>query len=697
MSETHFSNDFLSKAKALVLEEISNEQFGVSELAEAMNMSRSSLLRKIKKQTGLSASQFIRNVRLEKAQELIVSTELTVSEITFEVGFSNTSYFIKCYREHFGHPPGEARKIYIEESKHQLDLEFPESESTSERKSFFQLHLNKIIVAVTIVVIAIISFYFGARDSRSPQNPLGKSIAVLPFKNMSADSTNLYFVNGLMEASLNKLQKIRDLRVVSRTSVEKYRNSQQSAAEIAYDLKVKYLVEGSGQKIGDEVLLNVQLIDAQNDTPIWTKQYKEKWTDVFTLQNTVAKKIALAIEANVTPAELEQIDKKPTENLQAYDYYLQGVQSQQKNTDEGWLNAVSLFEKALQEDSEFAMAYAQIAISYFFLDLYKIEKEYTDEINENADKALLHDSKSDLSLIAKAVYYISNREFNLAIPHLEKALEYNPNSSSVVLILADLYARAVPNTKKYLKYALKGVQLDIQANDSVSKSFIYLSLSNALVQNGFVERSYSFIQLAHSYNPNNPYVPYLKAYIEYALNKNMRVTTEKLIKEFEKDTLRSDIVQEIGKMYYYQEDYEKAHQYYLKYIALKGENQIDVFPQENLKIGIVFEKLGYKEQAKQFFEAYNQYCENDTSIYKPASMAIKYLYEGNKDAAIEQFQRFAQNGEFQYWMLLFLEQDPLMKQLASHPKYAETMRMIFDKFEENHQEVKKMLQDNNLL
>jgi transcriptional regulator GlxA family with amidase domain len=124
MSETHFSNDFLSKAKALVLEEISNEQFGVSELAEAMNMSRSSLLRKIKKQTGLSASQFIRNVRLEKAQELIVSTELTVSEITFEVGFSNTSYFIKCYREHFGHPPGEARKIYIEESKHQKESPF---------------------------------------------------------------------------------------------------------------------------------------------------------------------------------------------------------------------------------------------------------------------------------------------------------------------------------------------------------------------------------------------------------------------------------------------------------------------------------------------------------------------------------------------------------------------------------------------
>jgi TolB-like protein/AraC-like DNA-binding protein len=697
MTDSPFSSDFLRKAKSLVLDEISNEQFGVSELAEAMNMSRSSLLRKIKKETGSSVSQFIRQIRLEEADQLLQETQLTVSEISYQVGFSNTSYFIKCYREDFGFPPGEARKVTIEENTPQLDLEFPLEEGTQESKSFFQTNLNKIIVAVTIVVIVVISFYWRSQDSKSSVDLYDKSIAVLPFKNMSSDSTNLYFVNGLMEASLNNLQKIKDLKVISRTSVEKYRNTTKSAHEISEELRVTYLVEGSGQKIGDEVLLNIQLIDARTDSPIWTKQYQEKWQDVFTLQNTVAKKIALAVEANVTPAELAQIDKKPTKSLQAYDYYLQGLESQQNRSEEGLLKSISLFEKALHEDSKFAIAYAQIAISYFFLDLYKIEKKYTHQINENADKALLYDSKSDLSLIAKAVYYISNKEFNLAIPHLEKALEYNPNSSSVVLILADLYARAVPNTAKYLKYALKGVQLDIQANDSIGKSYIYLTLSNALIQNGFVQKSYAYILKAHQYNQNNPYVPYLKAYIEYALNNNMKQTTAKLIHEYEKDTLRSDIVQEIGKMYYYQEEYERAYEYYSKYIALKGDNEMDVYPQESLKIGIVFEKLGYKEEAKQYFDAYAQYCERDTSIYKSASLAMKYLYEGNKDAAIEAFQRFAQNGDFQYWMVLFIEKDPLMNELASHPKYKETMQMIFDKFEENHQHVKKILEESKLL
>ena len=122
MSKTSPSNSFIDQAKTFVLDEVSNEHFGVSELAAAMNMSRSSLLRKIKKQTNLSASQFIRNIRLEQAKELLAGTEMTVSEISFDVGFSNTSYFVKCYREYFGQPPGEFRQMLHEESSDPNDL-----------------------------------------------------------------------------------------------------------------------------------------------------------------------------------------------------------------------------------------------------------------------------------------------------------------------------------------------------------------------------------------------------------------------------------------------------------------------------------------------------------------------------------------------------------------------------------------------
>ena len=697
MTKSTLSSDFLDQAKGLVLDEISNEQFGVSELANEMNMSRSSLLRKIKKHTGLSASQFIRNLRLDKAKELLSDSDLTISEISFEVGFSNSSYFIKCYREYFGHPPGEARKIIIEESKHQLDLEFLDSSDPTEKSSSLKPYSNKIIVALTIVIIAVISFYYGAIDTEPQDKTYEKSIAVLPFKNMSADSTNYYFVNGLMEASLNKLQKINDLRVKSRTSVEKYRNTNVSIQDIAEELNVNYLVEGSGQKIGEEVLLNIQLIDARTDSPIWTEQYKHKLVDIFTLQNTVAKKIAVSIQASVTPEEIEQIDKKPTESLVAYDFYLKGLEVQQMGGDDNLLKSNQLFQKAILEDSQFALAYAQIAVNYFYLDMNRIEKSYLDKLNENADKALLYDSKSDLSLIAKALYYINVREFNLAIPHLEKALEYNPNSSSVVLILSDLYARAVPNTKKYLNYALKGVQLDIEANDSISKSFIYLTLSNALVQTGFVDEALQNINLSLDYNPNNPFAPYLKTYIELAKDKDLVKATNSMLQLYQKDTLRTDLVNEVAKLYYYQEKYKESHKYYEKFDRLVSSNGINMFPQEKIKMAIVYTKIGDTAKAQEFLADYDEYLKNDNSIYKPASQAIKYLYQGKLEKAMDQYKIFASKSDFQYWVVLFLEEEPLLNDLKSHGDYKVTMQKIYDQFWEDHETVKKKLKENGLI
>ncbi len=702
MSKNSFTGDFLAKAEAIVLENISNEQFGVSELAEATNMSRSNLLRKIKKQTELSASQFIRNIRLNKGKELLAETDMTVSEISYEVGFGNTSYFIKCFRELYGVPPGEIRKKtqdVIEEIAAETEVTISEStEKDSSQKSFFSKHFNKIIVVVTAVIIVLISLLWKESSNNvSSTKKRTKSIAVLPFKNMSNDATNYYFVNGLMESSLNNLQKIEDLRVISRTSVEKYRNTTKTITEIADELNVSYIVEGSGQKIEDEVLLNVQLIDATNDTPIWTEQYKHQLVDIFSLQNTVAKKIAMSIQATVTPAELARIDKKPTENLEAYDYYLRGLEPLQKETKESLLEAIELFKKATQLDPKFAQAYAKTAMAYFYLDIYQRNKQYTDDINENADKALLYDATSDQSLIAKALYYINNREINLAVPHLEKALEYNPNAAAVVLILSDLYARAIPNTEKYLKYALKGIQLNIQANDSVGKSFIYLHLGNALIQSGFVDEADTYMKLAHSYNPNNQFTQYIQAYINYAKHRDIKKCTNQLVTEWKKDTLRVDLLQEIGKLYYYEEDYKTAYHYYKKYHALQSDQTIDIFPQEGLKISMVFEKMGDSITAKKYYDKYVTYCENDTSMYKSASMAMLHLYQGDKDAAIAQLKLFATKNNFQYWLILFWEADPLIKGLKTHPAYDETIQKIKDRFWENHVQTKKTLKENGLL
>ena len=244
-------------------------------------------------------------------------------------------------------------------------------------------------------------------------NELGKSIAVLPFINDSDDSSNIHIINGLMESILTNLQQIEDLRVISRTSVEKYRNNPKIISEIARELNVNYFVEGSGQKIGDQIFLNVQLIEASSDKHLWAAQYTREAKDIFLLQMEVAKNIANEIEVIITPEEEARINKVPTDDLVAYDYFLKGLDSFYKWNEEGFEEAILLFKKAIEHDDGFARAYADVAISYYMLDAGQAEKSYSDQINYYADQALLFDPQLPQSLIAKALFYMYNDEVSV--------------------------------------------------------------------------------------------------------------------------------------------------------------------------------------------------------------------------------------------------------------------------------------------
>lgn len=676
------TTSFIEQAEVLILKNLANEQFGVSELADVMNMSRSNLLRKIKKHTRLSASQFIRQVRLREAMELLRESSYTVSEISYQVGFSSTSYFIKCFRELYGYPPGEVGKgaVRLETKKVQTN--------------FLRRH-KWLGIAVISIVLLIICFSLFNRKNVVEKLEIEKSIAVLPFKNESNDSTNLYFVNGLMESALNNLQKIEDLRVISRTSVEKYRKTNKGIPEIAEELHVNYLVEGSGQRIGNQVLLNIQLIDASTDTPIWVEQYNQEVEDIFAVQNDVAKKIAHAIAAVVTPAELEQIEKKPTENLLAYDYYLQALDPYYSRTTEGLKTAIKLFEKAIEEDPEFALAYANIAISYYLLEMSKAEKQYTEKINSYADKALLYDSKSAESLVAKAFYYIHTKEYELALPHLDKALEYHPNSSLAVQILALFYSSMIPDTNKYLEYALKGVQLNV-ASDSITQSYTYLQLSNALVSSGFLDEALKYINMSLDYNAENYYAPHLKAFILFAKDGNVERTRNLVVKEWNKDTNRLDLLQDIGKLYYIEKNYDSAYFYYKKFIKAREANSLDIYRQENVKIAQVYKKIGLDMEAEKLFNDFSEYCEADESSYRSVNLVWKYVYEGDIDKAIEQLRIFSESENYMYWFLL-IEDEPLIKPLKSHPEFDTIMQKIKDRFWENQAKLRISFQEKGLI
>jgi len=310
---------------------------------------------------------------------------------------------------------------------------------------------------------------------------------------------------------------------------------------------------------------------------------------------------------------------------------------------------------------------------------------------------LLYDSKSAESLIAKSFYYLQTKEYKLALPHLEKALEYNPNSSFAIQMLADYYFRIIPNSGKYLEYALKGVQLDVAAGDSVTMSYLYLNLSNAFIQNGFLDEAIVYIDKSLNHSPENYFAPYVKALIMYVKESNIERTTQSLLKEWKKDTTRLDILQEVARFYFYDEKYDSAYYYYKLFVTVRETNGLDISPHEDIKIGKVYEKMGLVKESKVFYKSYTDYCENDKSIYKSASLAVKYANEEEIELALEQLNIFAIQDNFQYWMLVFLEIDPLINPLRDHPAFHEVMQKIEDRFWENQAMLRKSLNAKGLI
>jgi len=677
------SNDFLEKITGIVEKNLSNEQFGVSELAAATNMSRSNLLRKVKKLTGLSVSQFIRQVRLRKAMEILRDGSLKVSEISWQVGFSSTSYFIKCFREQYGYPPGDVSKQDFTEE----ETEIVEKPGKGKARVF-------LVATVVVVLVGVLLVLLKPFSKKAPHD---KSIAVLPFKNDSNDSTNIYFVNGLMESVLTNLQKIKDLRVISRTSVEKYRNSSKTIPEIAKDLNVSYFIEGSGQKIGDQVLLHIQLIEAADDKHLWAEKYNRETSDIFNLQAEIAKSITDEIQVILTPEEQERIAKPPTDNLVAYDYYLKGLEPFNAGTREGLEEAIPFFEKALEQDPEFAQAYANLAIAYYFLDLFQSEKKYSSRINNYADKALFYDDKLSAALLAKAFFYMSSNENKLAEPYLQKALQYSPNSAFVINTLSDFYDSRIPNTRKYLEYALKGLQIDVGSSDSTSRSYLYLHLANALIQSGFADEAEKYINKSIAYDPSNLFSAYVKPYILYAKNKDMEALRNGLLEVHQRDTTRIDIIQEIGKVYYYLRDYPKSYEYYKKFLAIKKAQQLDVYRFENAKIAFVLAKMGQKQQADSCMNDYLDYAQQDPSVYKDLSLAVYYANANDIEEAMDHLRKFSQQTNFHYWTILFLDQDPLVDKLKKRPEFKQVFREIENRFWKNQREIKANLEAKKLL
>jgi len=305
-----------------------------------------------------------------------------------------------------------------------------------------------IYIAVIGGVISVALFFLGRytvgnkTTAASTDGISNKSIAVLPFENRSEDKANAYFADGIQDEILTRLSKIADLKVISRTSTEHYKSAPQNLPEIARELGVTNIVEGSVQKSGDAVRVNVQLIKAANDSHLWADTFDRKLTDIFLVESEVAKAIAEQLRAHLSGREEQVIAAKPTDNPGAYDAYLRGLAYSLKtaNTTANALGAQKYLREAVRLDPEFALGWA--LLSYvdargYITQTLQPTLALREEARQAAETALNLQPNLGEAVLAKGYYhYACLKDYDTAVRYFEQAHQFLPNSSRIPESLA---------------------------------------------------------------------------------------------------------------------------------------------------------------------------------------------------------------------------------------------------------------------
>src|SRR5947199_9015842 len=302
-----------------------------------------------------------------------------------------------------------------------------------------QLAMAGAALTFTIVAIALGTWFYQRTRSFTP---IERSIAVLPFENLSNDKDNAYFAEGIQDEILTRLSKIAELTVISRTSTQHYKSAPENLREIAKQLGVAHIVEGSVQKSADAVRVNVQLIKAANDSHLWSETFDRKLTDIFSVESEVAKAIAEQLRAHLTGREEQVIAAKPTDNVEAYDAYLRGLAYTLRTgtTPANALGAQKYLREAVRLDPKFALSWA--LLSYVDSRGYLTESlqptvALREEARQAAETALTLQPNLGEAVLAKGYYhYFCLKDYDTAVHYFEQARQFLPNSSRIPESLA---------------------------------------------------------------------------------------------------------------------------------------------------------------------------------------------------------------------------------------------------------------------
>jgi len=490
------------------------------------------------------------------------------------------------------------------------------------------------IVMIAMLAASLLVFEL-LRSQSKPRGALdlpGKSIAVLPFENLSRDPDNAYFTEGIQDEILARLAKIADLKVISRTSTQRYKSSPDDLPQIAKRLGVSSILEGSVQKTGDRVRVTVQLINAASDAHLWAETYDRNLTDVFAAESDIAKMIADTLRAKLSGSEQQAIAVRPTQNAEAHQLYLRGRYFWNKRTGADLKKAIDYFNQAIGKDPNYALAFAGLADAYVLLSAYAeaSPKESLPQAKAAALKALELDStlgEAHATLANALIAYDLN--FAEANREFERAIELNPNYATAHqwyaetgLVPLGQFEKAVAEVKRALE--LDPLSLVINAD-------VGTTLTNARRYDQAIEQLRETVEMDPSFY-----------YAHWTLGNALELKglTEEAIAE-----------------------YKEA-------IALNDD------PLPRALLGHLYAKIGRKNEALAILKQVRELRESSKQRYvSPYNLALIHIGLGQKDEALQLLEETYQDRDG--YDIAFIKVEPLLDPLRGDPRFETLVQKVF--------------------
>ena len=557
------------------------------------------------------------------------------------------------------------------------------------------------------VIAALILIHFLSGTNSSPKlSDLEKSIAVIPFRNESSDEQNTYFINGTMEAILDNLCKIKDLRVPGRTSMEQYRDVAKPIPVIAEEMNVSYVLEGSGQKIGDRILLTVQLLDGKNDRHIWSKQYDrviERVEDLIDIQSEVARLIAGEIEATITPDEEELINRLPTSSLAAYQLYMEANEFRKNYIETrelaSYQTAVNLYNLSLETDPTFAQAYIGLAWTYQNRNFWPeyFTENFLDSCLVLADLALTIDDKLEDAYYLKGYYFEANGDLEEALLNYDRVIEIDPNYYTAYIRRGNLLS----NIKSDQVLGLENYHKALSLVSNEDRPSLLRNLAGTYADLGFTDKAETYIQEVFALDSNR--IRYLMSlgWAEFYLEHYDEAL--RLMKQVRHlDT--TSLINLHFYIYVDNPDYQEAFEQAQKWIAWSERTGAPIYFQSH-RIGYIYYQLGRFEEAEGFFEQQISYSERSIRLSRfyaqgkaaQYDLAATLAFMGRKEEAYRRMDDFNTLKYFGLGMISWVEGDPLFESIKNEERFQKILSDMKSRHRAEHERVRQWLAEHDML